>query len=641
MLRRLIDTLLVGMVYSEIDLILLGPQLDEDEMVPDASHDIRPRFHKAKVVGGSRPNKEDEAENKNKFSSKEMKSNDDEELDDDEDGEEEEEEEDDDDLDEEDDYDMHSPDWNLRKCSAAGLDMISNVFHDELLPILLPLLQQRLNEQVPWQVKESAILAIGAVAEGCSTGISEHLSALLPFLVSQLIDKQPLVRSISCWTLSRYTKWIVLSENLEAFLGPVLTALLQKVVDSNKRVQEAACSAFSTLEEAACDALSPHLPLILKTLSLAFQKYQTKNLIILYDVVGTLAESVGSGLQEGDNVETLLAPLIKKWNDLPDDDPTLSPLLECLTSVTIAVGPAFLPYAPPVIARCQRILEATLYAQAVATRDDSDPPEKDVMVCAIDLLSGLAEGLGAALPPLLSPAVAESLVAATCESAKDSDDDVRQTSFALIGDLAKAGVHNEILIRLDSLIPLILSNLNENVPPSISNNACWALGEIALRVGGEAVSRFVENSMKSLLDLLEVCRNSGGKSKHVLSDNVAITIGRLALCCPGAIAPHLESFLAEWCLALKALPENLEKASAFRGLCAVVRINPQAGGNRFIYFCYAIASWQQPHSDLQQMFFSILQGFKNSMSLDTWNQFFLSPQFPEDLRVSLQKKYHV
>lgn len=31
--------------------------------------------------------------------------------------------------------------WNLRKCSAAGLDILSTVFGDELLPVLMPLVQ--------------------------------------------------------------------------------------------------------------------------------------------------------------------------------------------------------------------------------------------------------------------------------------------------------------------------------------------------------------------------------------------------------------------------------------------------------------------------------------------------------------------
>lgn len=50
--------------------------------------------------------------------------------------------------------------------------------------------------------------------------------------------------------------------------------LLKCILDPNKRVQEAACSAFATLEEEACVELVPYLPFILQTLVVAFRKYQ-------------------------------------------------------------------------------------------------------------------------------------------------------------------------------------------------------------------------------------------------------------------------------------------------------------------------------------------------------------------------------
>ena len=53
----------------------------------------------------------------------------------------------------------------LGKCSAAALDVLANVFHDSLLPILLPILKQTLFH-TEWEVKESGILVLGAVAEG-------------------------------------------------------------------------------------------------------------------------------------------------------------------------------------------------------------------------------------------------------------------------------------------------------------------------------------------------------------------------------------------------------------------------------------------------------------------------------------------
>ena len=39
-------------------------------------------------------------------------------------------------------------DWNLRKCSAAALDVLSNVFNEALLPVFLPLLNENLSSQV-------------------------------------------------------------------------------------------------------------------------------------------------------------------------------------------------------------------------------------------------------------------------------------------------------------------------------------------------------------------------------------------------------------------------------------------------------------------------------------------------------------
>lgn len=50
--------------------------------------------------------------------------------------------------------------------------------------------------------------------------------------------------------------------------------LLIRVLDSSKRVQEAACSAFATLEEEASTELVPYLSDIISTLSVAFQRYQ-------------------------------------------------------------------------------------------------------------------------------------------------------------------------------------------------------------------------------------------------------------------------------------------------------------------------------------------------------------------------------
>lgn len=161
------------------------------------------------------------------------------------------------------------------------------------------------------------------------SGMLNHLSELIPYLINCLNDKKALVRAITCWTLSRYSHWVVAQPH-DMYLKPLMTELLKRILDGNKRVQEAACSAFATLEEEACTELVPYLGFILETLVFAFSKYQHKNLLILYDAIGTLADSVGHHLNKPDYINMLMPPLIQKWNVLKDEDKDLFPLLEVM-----------------------------------------------------------------------------------------------------------------------------------------------------------------------------------------------------------------------------------------------------------------------------------------------------------------------
>ena len=68
------------------------------------------------------------------------------------------------------------------KCAAASLDTLASTFNNEMLPILIPELNRMLFDD-EWEVKEAGILALGAVAEGCYTGVEAHLPELIPFLL--------------------------------------------------------------------------------------------------------------------------------------------------------------------------------------------------------------------------------------------------------------------------------------------------------------------------------------------------------------------------------------------------------------------------------------------------------------------------
>lgn len=63
--------------------------------------------------------------------------------------------------------------------------------------------------------------------------------------------------------------------------------------------------------------------------------------------------------------------------------------------------------------------------------------------------------------------------------------------------------------------------------------------------------------------------------QRTLLENVAITIGRLGMICPTIVAPHLENFIHPWLVSLSPVRDNEEKASAFSGLCEMIKANPE------------------------------------------------------------------
>uniref|UniRef100_U5EWX2 Putative nuclear transport receptor karyopherin-beta2/transportin importin beta superfamily n=1 Tax=Corethrella appendiculata TaxID=1370023 RepID=U5EWX2_9DIPT len=610
-LHRLAPILVRGMKYSDIDIIILKGDVEEDEMIPDREEDIKPRFHKSRthsVKAGNSNSTDAPSAGGGDVGG----------------GAEDDEDDDDDGLDD----DSNLSDWNLRKCSAAALDVLANVFKEDCLPILLPILKETLfHEQ--WVIKESGILALGAIAEGCMNGMIPHLPELIPFLISCLSDKKALVRAITCWTLSRYAHWVV-SQPHDQYLKPLMEELLKRILDANKRVQEAACSAFATLEEEACTELVPYLSYILKTLVFAFGKYQHKNLLILYDAIGTLADSVGHHLNEPEYINMLMPPLIQKWNMLKDEDKDLFPLLECLSSVATALQSGFLPYCEPVYRRCISLIQQTIHQDLASSTQPGqyELPDKDFMIVALDLLSGLAEGLDGHIESLV---VSSNIMHLLFQCMQDSMPEVRQSSFALLGDLTKA-CFQHVAPFISDFLPILAQNLNPEFI-SVCNNATWAIGEISIKLGADT-KPYVGLVLHQLIEII----NSPNTPKTLL-ENTAITIGRLGFVCPLDVAPSLHQFVRQWCSSLRNIRDNEEKDSAFRGMCQMITVNPAGVVPDFIFFCDAAASWMNPKSDLHEMLQKILHGFKTQVGEENWKRFV--EQFPPQLSERLQTLYNI
>ncbi|KAK7966073.1 uncharacterized protein PG986_000350 [Apiospora aurea] len=561
-IAKIIPVLLQCMVYSPEDIAMLGGASD-DEDEEDRAEDIKPQFAKKNAARLANGESVDAAQNGNAY--EKLAS-----MDDDlEEGE----------LEDIDDGDDANPDerWTLRKCSAAALDHLK---HED------------------WPHREAAVLALGAVADGCIDVVTPHLPELVPYLISLLNDPEPVVRQITCWTLGRYSAWAAqLSDpsQKQAFFEPMMEGILMKMLDKNKKVQEAGASAFANLEEKAGKSLEPYSLPIIQQFVACFGKYKDRNIYILYDCVQTLAEAIGPALARPDLVNQLMPALIDRWQKVADDSRELFPLLECLSYVAMALNDSFTPYAQPIFGRCVNIIHQNLEASMqLANNPALDAPDKDFLVTSLDLLSAIIQALDKQKSAQLVKESQLPFFELLTFCLEDPQDEVRQSAYALLGDCAKY-VFGELQSSLGNIFPILLkqldldSILDEEIDSgfSVVNNACWSAGEIAIQ-HREGMAPYVPELFQRFLETM----TNPGIPKSVI-ENAAIALGRLGLGNSAQLAPQLGSFAEEFLTSMDEVDPSDEKATAFRGFCVIVEQNPMAMEKSLLHFFTSIARYRE------------------------------------------------
>lgn len=580
--QKIVTVLLEGMVYSPEDIAMLGGASD-DEDEEDREEDIKPQFAKKKLtrtVNGAEASG-DVDENGNAF---EKLANMEEEL---EEGE----------LDDDDGDDNPDEKWTLRKCSAAALDVFANDFGASVFACILPYLQTNL-KHADWPYREAAVLALGAVAEGCMDVITPHLPELLPYLVSLLEDPEPVVRQITCWTLGRYSAW---AANLQEpalkdqYFLPLMDGVLKKMLDKNKKVQEAGASAMANLEEKAGKQLVPYCGPIISQFVECFNRYKDKNRWILYDCVQTLAENVGLMLAQPEHRNKLMPALLGRWQVVQDQSREIFPLLECLSYVAMAMGDAFAPYAEPIFGRCVNIIHQNLEQVMVANSNvNFEQPDKDFLVTSLDLLSAIIQALESEKAAKLAATSQPALFELMTFCLDDPTDEVQQSAYALLGDCAKY-VFDQLKPFLPTILPILMKRLDlddildEEIDSgfSVVNNACWSAGEIAVRYENQ-LAPYVSELLQRCVEIITNPRVPKG-----VTENAAIALGRFGLFHSEVLAPYLPRFAEEFLVAMDEVEPSEEKATALKGFSLTVARNPQAIEKVLLHYFTIIARYQE------------------------------------------------
>jgi hypothetical protein len=152
---------------------------------------------------------------------------------------------------------------------------------------------------------------------------------------------------------------------------------------------------------------------------------------------------------------------------LDDNDLRLIPVLECLTSVLSVIGMEAQAYVSQIYTRCMRLLGTILHPNhshiSLSNLEDEGDADNsafnDFIICSLDVISALCEGMNTFFPALVNESV-ERLFELMFVSMSDTMPEVRQSGFSLSGEICKSSF---VLInqpRAAKMMELILQNLN-------------------------------------------------------------------------------------------------------------------------------------------------------------------------------------
>lgn len=590
---KVIPVLLQSLVYDEDDAAILAGGHDDAEE-EDKEQDIKPSFTNTKasrvvadVDDKAKRRQQEEGADQDALSEGEI---------------------------EEDDEDyLENPeeDWTVRKCSAAALDNFALHFHEPVFAAVLPYLKNNLQHPT-WTYRESAVLALGAIADGCMDNITPHLPDLVPYLITLLEDPEPVVKKITCWCLGRYSGWAAQTDATghARLFQPVIIGLLRRMLDNNKKVQEAAASGMINLETRAQKTVIPYCQQILTTYAQCFERYQDRNMYVLYDCIQTLAVYVEDELARPEYVQLLMPAIFKRWYNLNDDAKELTFLLECFGYVAASYGESIMPFAPMVMERVVKIIYSNLQQSiAVSNNEAIDEPDKDFLVVCLDTISSLLQATPTNQMNELIAATQPSPIELLRFCLVDNSQEVRISAYALLGDAA-INCFPQVLPFIPSIMPVLIKALDteslslDDLDQSFSvvNNACWAAGEIAVQYKEHMVV-FLQPLYKGFYLLI-----TNENVPEALSENAAVALGRLGYGCADQLAPELANFASVYLQIMDDVIVTPEKGSSLHGFNQIVKRNPQAMENCMGYYFELIATFPTElldtaeYTDLKQSF---------------------------------------
>lgn len=260
-----------------------------------------------------------------------------------------------------------------------------------------------------------------------------------------------------------------------------------------------------------------------------------------------------------------------------------------------------------------KLIEMTLLAYAALEQNPKlTPPNREFLLCSLDMLSGLAEALRGSFESYVGNS---HLVRLLLEVCKEQRPDYMQSAFALWGDLFRFALPH-VRPVLDQVVTLLLNGMRPRYPAAC-NNAVWALGELVVRLEPPLLAPLLPTLLERLVALF------ANPEASRLSETIALALCRVALHAPQPVAQAVgaKQQMHDLMQALRNFEQDdEEKEQALIGLTRVVTAAPQLVLNDFHLFIETLVNFYEPARELRDAVSTLLGQFRRELGDVQWRE---------------------
>jgi hypothetical protein len=296
-----------------------------------------------------------------------------------------------------------------------------------------------------------------------------------------------------------------LSENSNELFKDYLAETLKRFLDKEIIVQEAACTAFTTMIQTKKEKMEPYLMDIFKIITSVFDIYQGTILLTLYDIISLLTEHFKDHFKNNVLVEDIVRCVVKKWYSIlnTEDYRNISPAFDIVCSL-LKVTNMMTEFLNDFLTGSLKLIENNI--NSYDNTKDLSVIDREIVSKCMDLLSVICQTNASVFTQHQSKIL---IVEYTYKIIEIGDYYVKHYAIALLGDICT--IEPELIKpRITLTMEVLISNLELPISKldtleveklSVCNNSCWTIGLIANALPDE-VKNYVKLVMKSLLKIL-------------------------------------------------------------------------------------------------------------------------------------------